>query len=197
MPRSSREDAARTRAAVASSAADLASAEGLASVSLGRIAEQIGISKSGVIGPFRSKEELQLATLRAAAERFRAEVWEPAADLEPGIERLRGVMEAWFSYLERDVFPGGCFLTAAAHEFDGRPGRVRDAIARTWELWLGVLEAEARTAQEAGALSRDRSARQVALELNALAMSANMAKQLHGWPDPTAHAREAAGRVLG
>lgn len=196
MPRSSRAEAARTRSAVVTRAVDLGSAAGLEAVSIGRLADELGLSKSGVIGPFGSKEELQLAAVQAASERFRAEVWDPVADLPQGLPRLAAIVEAWFSYLERDVFPGGCFLTAASLEFDDRPGAVRDAIAAAFTYWLAVLEREAATAQERGELSGEPGPRQLAFQLNAYVMAGNWAKQLYGGSAQLAAARAAAQQLL-
>lgn len=177
-------------------AVELGSAIGLEAVSIGRLADELGLSKSGVIGPFGSKEALHLAAVQAASERFRAEVWDPVADLPQGLPRLVAIVDAWFSYLERDVFPGGCFLSAASLEFDDRPGAVRDAIAATWTHWLAVLEREAATAQERGELGGEPSARQLAFQLNAYVMAGNWAKQLFGGSTSLAGARAAAQQLL-
>jgi len=177
-------------------AVDLGSAAGLEAVSIGRLADELGLSKSGVIGPFGSKEELHLAAVQAASERFRAEVWDPVADQPPGLPRLVAIVDAWFSYLERDVFPGGCFLSAASLEFDDRPGAVRDAIAAAWTYWLAVLEREAATAQERGELSGEPGPCQLAFQLNAYVMAGNWTKQLFGGSAPLAGARAAAQQLL-
>ncbi len=197
MPRSSQAEAARTRAAVVDRTVELGSAEGLEAISVGRLATELGLSKSGVIGPFGSKEELQLAALRAALDRFTEEVWAPAAGRSPGLERLRAMVDAWFSYLEREVFPGGCFLTAASLEFDDRPGPMRDAIAKSWTRWLALLEQEARTAQQRGELGSDTDPAQLAFQLNAYVMAGNWGKQLYGGPAPLQAGRAAAHQLLG
>src|SRR3712207_6256551 len=97
------------------------------------------MSKAGVIGHFGSKEALQLAALEQAVAIFTREVWDRAASEERGLPRLRAIADAWVSYLQRDVFPGGCFLTAASCEWDGRDGPVRDRVVGTMDLWLSVL----------------------------------------------------------
>ena len=185
-----------TRAAVVDSAAALGSGEGLDGLSIGRIASELGLSKSGVIGHFGSKENLQLAAVEAAAQRFRAEVWDPVAGEPAGLTRLRALMEAWLSYLEREVFPGGCFLTAAAVEFDDRPGAVRDAVAATWTLWLDVLEREAARAQAQEELASEISPRQIVLQLNAYVMAGNWNKQLFRQPEALTPSRVAIDRLL-
>src|SRR3954453_6696363 len=127
MPRRSAADAARTRTSILDRSVAVASVEGLEGLTIGRLATDLDMSKAGVLGHFGTKEELQLAALRAAREVYRREVWDRAASAAPGRARLLAIADAWMSYLARDVFPGGCFVTAAAAEFDDRPGRVHDA----------------------------------------------------------------------
>lgn len=196
-PRRSAAAAAATRAAVLDEAVELASREGLEGVSIGDLAAQMGMSKAGVVGPFGSKEALQLAALARASEIFRREVWERAAGREPGLPRLRAICEAWISYLERDVFPGGCFLTQTGAEFDGRPGPVRDALLETSKLWQAVLRREAQTARRRDELPADSDPAQVAFELEAVAQGVNTARQLRGDPRAGARGRAAMRRVLG
>jgi AcrR family transcriptional regulator len=179
MGRRSNAEAALTRRRVVDRAADLGSVEGLEAATIGRLADELGLSKGGVIGPFGSKERLQLAAVEAAVARVRREVWAPVADRPPGLDRLRALLDAWLSYLEREVFPGGCFLTAASLEFDDRPGAVRDAVAAAWTRWLELIEGEVRAAQEQGAIGSERSARQIAFELHGHVMAGNWAKQLY------------------
>lgn len=197
MPRNSKEGAARTRATLVARAVDIGSAEGLETLSIGRLAGETGMSKSGVAGQFGSKRGLQLAAVEAANQRFREEVWEPVASEPEGLPRLHALMESWISYLEREVFPGGCFLTAAAIEYDDRPGPVREAIADAWQLWLRLLAREAATAQRAGDLDRGTDPDQLAFELHSAVLGGNFARQLLGGPDPLAHSRAAVARLLG
>lgn len=196
-PRSSATEASRTRAAIVEQAVARASVEGLEGVTIGTLAAGLGMSKAVVIGPFGSKEKLQLAALDGAVEILRAEVWERAAAADPGLGRLEAIAEAWISYLERDVFPGGCFLTAASCEFDGRPGRVRDAVARTLRLWNAVLAAEVVIAIEAGQMASTPDPEQVAFEMNAVAMAVNQARQLRADDRAGERGRAAMARVLG
>jgi AcrR family transcriptional regulator len=177
-PRRSATAALQTRADIIERAMLVASVEGLDGFTLGRLAHDLQMSKSGVLGHFRTKEELQLHALEAAAQVFTREVWEPSLGAEPGLARLEAICDAWISYLERGVFPGGCFLTAASCEFDGRPGPVHDAIRTTLELWQRVLRSQVRVAIDAGELPGDADPEMIAFQLNALAMGANQAVQL-------------------
>ncbi|MGI5286055.1 TetR/AcrR family transcriptional regulator [Nonomuraea polychroma] len=196
-PRKSAAEALGTRSAILDRSVAVASVEGLEGLTIGRLAAELGMSKSGVLGHFGSKEALQLAVLDRAADVFRAEVWEPARPADPGVPRLRALCEAWISYLERGVFPGGCFFVAAAHEFDGREGRVRDAVEAQFDAWRGRLCKEARRAAAAGDLPAGTDAGQLAFELLGLIMAMNHTLQLHRDPDAAARARRAVNARLG
>jgi AcrR family transcriptional regulator len=178
MPRRSAAAVAATRAAVTKEAVDRASIDGLEGLTIGGLAEAAEMRKSSVFSLFGSKQELQRAAFDAAIEQFTREVWEPAAERPPGRERLLALCEAWLSYHEREVLPGGCFMTTATIEYDARPGPMRDAIARTMEQWLGVLEREAAIAVERGELPVDTDPGDVAFQLNAVAAAASYGFQL-------------------
>jgi AcrR family transcriptional regulator len=195
-PRSSATVAAATRAGIVEAAVRQASSEGLEAVTIGRLAEKLDMSKAGVIGPFGTKEDLQLATLEQAIEIFRIAVWEPVAEVEPGLPRLEAIIDSWLAYLTGNVLPGGCFLTQSATEFDGRPGRVRSEIARTLHLWERVLENEAAVAIENGGLPAGTDPSQVAFEFGAMAQAVNQAFQLHGESDAADRGRRGMRRVL-
>jgi AcrR family transcriptional regulator len=160
-----------TREAILARAVEVASTDGLEGLTIGRLAGELGLSKSGLFGHFGSKEELQLAALREAERRFRREVVEPALGESAGAARLRALCESYLDHLERPAFPGGCFFTAAAAEFDGRPGRVRQAIGQAMAEWLGGLEQEARAAGVP-------DPRRLAFEVHSFALAANLRYQL-------------------
>ena len=190
-------EAQTTRQAILRRSVDIASVEGLEGLTIGRLATDLEMSKAGVIGHFGSKEELQLATLELAADIFSAAVWEPAADLEPGLPRLLGIIDAWIRYADRPSFPGGCFIAAASFEWDAREGRVHDAVAAFTHRWRKVLAAEIRTAIDAGDLPADTDAEQAAWSLEALASGMNPARQLHGDKDTATWSLRAMHAVLG
>jgi len=179
MPRRSVEEARNTRDTIVRRAMDIASLQGLEGITIGRLATDLHMSKAGVIGHFGSKEALQLAALEAATKVFRREVWERAARARPGRERLEAMCDAWVDYLARGTFPGGCFLTAASTEFDGREGPVRDAVTEALALWNRVLEREAATAIADGDLRRDADPADVAFAILGAALALNQAVQLH------------------
>ena len=168
----------RTRQSILERAVDLASVEGLEGLTIGRLADELGMSKSGLFAHFGSKEELQLATIEAAGQRFVSEVLRPALAEPRGYPRLIAICRSWISYVRRNVFPGGCFFAAASFEFDGRPGAVRDAIVRAMDDWIGTLERAIRMAQDEGHIDSSVDPKQLAFELNSLFFGANFAHQL-------------------
>jgi AcrR family transcriptional regulator len=197
MPRRSEAAVAETRAAVTQAAVERASVDGLEGLTIGGLAGEAQMRKSSVFSLFGSKEDLQRATLEAAVEQFRQEVWDPVADRQPGLPRLLALCDSWLDYHRREVMPGGCFLTTATIEYDARPGPMRDAIAKTMKQWLGVLEREAAAAIEAGDLAADADPADIAFELNALAAAASYGFQLWRDPEVFERARRSMRRALG
>ena len=195
MPRSSREAAAQTRESILREVVDEASIAGLDGITLGTVAESLEMSKAGVVGPFGSKEKLQLEALSRAAETFREDVWDRAGEAS-GLPRLEALIEAWLEHLARPTFPGGCFLTQAAADFDARPGAVRDAIRAISRRWERAIAAEVATAVAQGEID-DVDPAQAAFEINAIAQGVNQAIQLHGDSAAVARGRAAMRRALG
>ena len=157
----------------------IASVEGLDGLSIGRLAAELDVSKSGVFARFGSKEELQLATVAAAREVFVDAVVRPAFEVPPGLERLWRLCAGWIEYSRGRVFPGGCFFSSVSAEYDARPGRVRDAVADALASWSEVLERAADDARQLGQLESTCDARQLAFELSALVSAANAHSVLH------------------
>jgi AcrR family transcriptional regulator len=177
----------RTRNAILRRAADIASEDGLQGLSIGRLATDLGVSKSGLFGYFGSKEELQLATIRTAMGVYLNEVIRPALAVPPSLGRVRSLCENWLSYSQRRVFPGGCFFFTVTAEFDARPGRVRDAIAAASLEWTRLVTRAIEDARQLGELTDDTDADQLAFELIAFMETANATSLLHD--DPTAYER--------
>jgi AcrR family transcriptional regulator len=196
MPRSSREAAARTRDSIVREMVDEASVAGLDGITIGTLAGRLQMSKAGVVGPFGSKERLQLEALERAAATFREEVWEPALAVPPGRARLERVIETWLAHLARPTFPGGCFLTQAAADFDARPGAVRDAIRAIADRWRAALAGEVESALRHGELDSI-DPQQAAFELNAIAQGVNQAIQLHDDRAAVSRGRAGMRRALG
>src|SRR5918996_878479 len=136
-----RADGERSRQAILKGATELATIDGLDGLSIARLADHIGMSKSGLYAHFGSKEELQLATVETAAEIFNADVVAPTETVTSPLARLEALCESFLSHLERRVFPGGCFFVSAAAEFDTHPGPVKEEVAAFLRGWLATLEA--------------------------------------------------------
>jgi AcrR family transcriptional regulator len=169
---------ARTRETILRTAVGVASVRGLEGLSIGSLADELGMSKSGLFAHFGSKEDLQLAAIEMARQIFIDEVFRPALESERGLLRLWKLCDSWLSHTQRKVFPGGCFFTGAAFEYDSRSGPIRDRIAAVMQEWLGALTRAVEEAQAAGDLDAKVDARQLAFEIQSLAMGAVWASQL-------------------
>lgn len=187
-PRRSTAAGTRTRAAVLAAAADLVSVEGLDGLTVGTLASQLGMSKSGLFAHFGSKQDLQLATIEEARQRYMREVISPALGAGPGIARLYALCESFLSYVERAVFPGGCFFASAMAELGAKPASVvRDGITDCQTQWMGTLERAAGDARDRRELRPTSDPAQLAFELEAALISANW--YFHLYKDATYLAR--------
>ena len=169
-----RSDGERSRAAILREAARLATVDGLDGLSLARLADAVGMSKSGLFAHFGSKEELQLATVDAASAIFEQLVIEPASQAAAGVPRLRVYIERFLDHVEEGVFPGGCFFVSAVSELDTHPGPVRDGAMAFSQRWLALLAEEVAAAQADGELDPAADPPQIAFELNAFMVLGNM-----------------------
>jgi AcrR family transcriptional regulator len=168
---------ARTRRTIVRHAVDVASLEGLNGLSLGRLAADLGLSKSGVQTLFGAKENLQVAAAECAREVFHDAVIRPALAEPPGVARLRALTERWIAYAETPLFPGGCFWAANLAEFDSRPGQVRDTLSLHQQNWRDLIAAELRHAADTGQIA-DLDADLAAFQIDAVLMAANTALRL-------------------
>lgn len=186
----------RTREAILETAAALATQEGLAPLSIGRLAEASGMSKSGLFAHFGSKEELQLKTLRAARRIFYEAAVRPAQDVPEGIERLAALVKADIEYLSGDAFDGGCLFISSAAEYDSRPGPIRDLVRETMVSWLDLLADQAAIARDNGELKPGTDPRGLAWELHAFGLALNWDRQLNRAGDARERARTASHERL-
>jgi AcrR family transcriptional regulator len=191
-----RSDGERSRNAILREAAQLATVEGIAGLSIGRLATAVGMSKSGLFAHFGSKEGLQLATIETASDLFNEHVIEPASNAPTGIERLRQLTEGFLRHLEDDVFVGGCFFASVAAEMDTRPGPVRDLAVQVIDEWLKRLQGAIRDAQAEDAIESSEDAEQLAFELDAYLLLANAQFVVSRESTPIARARVALERRL-
>ena len=176
MPRRARGQ--RTRSTILRRAVDIASAEGLEGLTVGRLADDLGMSKSGLFAHFGSKEELQLATVEMARQIFIDQITRPALSASKGMPRVWSIIDRWLAHIERGIFKGGCFFTAASFEFDSRRGPVRDRIAEIMREWLNVLVRAMEQAQLAGHMKPDADPVYLAFEIQSLAIGGHWANQL-------------------
>lgn len=176
--RRTRSDGERSRRTILMAATRLATVEGLEGLSIGRLAAETGMSKSGLFAHFGSKEELQLATIELAEEIFREEVMTPALAVE-GVARVRALSEGFIAHIDRQVFPGGCFFASAAAEMDTRPGRVRDRVLATLGLWSGLFLEGLEVARARGEIAESCDPAQLTFEINAMLAQANGLFLLH------------------
>jgi len=189
--RRTRADGERSRQAILRAAADLATIDGLEGISIGNLAAHIGMSKSGLYAHFRSKEELQLATVETAWEIFNAEVVEPTPPTAGPLEELRALCDRFLSYVERRVFPGGCFFASTTAEFDTHPGPVKDKVASVQQRWTELLQQLIRGAQVTGSLDASEDPKQLAFEVHAFLLMGNTTFVLDDNPHHLRQARVA------
>lgn len=182
---------ARTRESILHVAVNLASVEGLEGISIGRLADELRMSKSGLFAHFGSKEDLQLATVDAAREIFIEHVVRPALAQPKGMPRLWSLCDNWLGYVEQRVFAGGCFFAAASFEFDSRPGPVRNRIVMAMKEWLDMLTRAIEDAKQLGDIKVSVDPRQLALEIYSLAIGALWGFQLLGEKKALDNARTA------
>ena len=166
-----------TRVAILDEAVQLASRVGFDGLSIGRLAEQADMSKSGLFAHFRSKEQLQLQAMDRARARFVDVVVRPSLATPRGEARVRAVFDNWLTWA-RQTLDGGCIFVAAAAELDDRPGPLRDALVTNERDWLDVLATVAGTAVAEGEFRSDLDLRQFAFELHALMLGHHHASRL-------------------
>jgi AcrR family transcriptional regulator len=196
-PRHPRADGARTRAAILRAAASLATVEGLEGLSIGNLAAATGMSKSGLYAHFASKEDLQLATVAEAERIFTADVVQPALAARPGLAQLAAACEAFLGYVQRRVFPGGCFFAATALEMGTRPGPVRDRVAAISSGFTAQLRSFAATAAGQHELPAREDPGRLAFELHAILLGADTGFVLHDDPAVLDLARQVIRQRLG
>src|SRR4051812_22973398 len=163
-----RADGERTRRAILRAAASLATVDGLEGLSIGNLADALGMSKSGLYAHFRSKEELQLATVDEAGRIFEDEVVRPAMAAPPGLAQLLAMCEAFFDHLARRTFRGGCFFAGGVLEMGTRPGPVKERVAAFQHGFVGVIRSFAAAAVERGELPAAEDPTELAFELNGI-----------------------------
>lgn len=184
-----------TKSAILDEALAVASQVGFTGLSIGRLAEQTGMSKSGLFAHFQSKEQLQLQTLAHAKRRFVDTTVRPALTVPRGEKRLRELFERWLTW-ESQTLPGGCIFVTGSVEFDDQPGPMRDALVADQRDWLDTIATVVETAVTEGDFRPDLDARQVAFELQALTLGFHHFARLLGDEHAADHARTAFEGIL-
>src|SRR5262245_55931241 len=172
--RKPRDDGQRSRQAILDAAARLATTHGLQELSIGELAQHIGMSKSGLYAHFKSKEELELATIDTAAEIFENDVIRRIPESVRGTARVMALSEAFFEHLARRVYPAGCFFATVAAQLAPRPGRARDRVVKLQEAWIGQFIAALRQACDDGDIQSDADLDQLSFTITAMWFPANV-----------------------
>jgi len=184
-----------TRQRIIAHALRLASSVGLEAVTIGELASDLGLSKSGLFAHFKSKERLQLDILDAAADHFRTRIFVPALSVPRGEARLEAVFEHWLCWVNSPELPGGCIFLAGALEWDDRQGAVRERLVSWFEALTQGLEKAARLAVECGDFRADLDVAQFAYEMQAAVMKYHLDVRLLRHERAGRHARQAWQRL--
>jgi AcrR family transcriptional regulator len=184
-----------TRAAIVEAALAIARRDGLEGLTIGALAERLGMSKSGVFAHFGSREDLQLAVLRAYAERFVDTVLRPAVRSERGLPRLHAIVDQWLALLAQEL-EAGCILIGGASEYDDRPGPMRDALAAIVTSWKAELVRALEQARACGHLRADIDCEQMVFEIYGLMLMLHQDARLLNGKDSIRRARRGLQRLI-
>ncbi len=185
-----------TRQAILDHATTLATTVGLDGLSIGQLAADLNLSKSGLFAHFQSKEALQLAVVETASDRFTERVVRPGLKAPRGEPRVRALLTRWLAWGAASNTAGGCFFVAASTELDDRPGPVRDAVVQRQRDWIDLLAGAVRAAVTEGHLRADTDAEQLAFELWGAALAFHHYARLLDVPNAEARALAAVDRLI-
>ena len=185
----------QTRAAILGAALALASHKGLGGLSIGAIAEVLGMSKSGVFAHFGSREELQISVVREYHARFEDEVFTPALAAVRGVPRLRELFNRWLRRVSVEI-DSGCIYISGAVEFDDQPGPVRDALVGMVQTWQRALERAIRLAIDSGHFRADTDPAEVLFDMHGLILALHHDARFLRAPGAVQRAHAAFERVL-
>ncbi len=185
-----------TRQLILEHAVRLGSKIGLSGLTIGSLAKDLGLSKSGLFAHFQSKETLQLETLRYAGSSFLDAVVKPGLKAPRGEPRVRSLFERWLEWPRHDRLQGGCFLVAAATELDDRPGVLRELLVTMQSGWLGVLAGTVRFAIEVGDFHRGVDPEQFAHDIYGVMLAFHHASRLLADPGAEARSRRSFEALL-
>ena len=177
-----------TRSRILETALRAASVDGLEGITLGKVAADVGMSKSGLFAHFDSKEALQVDVLTAAAEKFAEVVVTPAFAAPRGEPRLRALFERWLVWEQHESLPGGCVFMHATAELDDRPGPAREALVAQQRRWLETLAKAVRLTVDAGHFRGDVDPELFAFQMYGIVLSYYHSARLFRDPNSRAHA---------
>jgi AcrR family transcriptional regulator len=186
----------RSRRSILETAATLASVEGLEGLSLGRLASHLGISKSGLFAHFSSKEQLQLETIRTAAEMYGRDVMSKALEAEPGTGRILAFADTFLDYVRHGPFPGGCFFIASFLDPANLRGPVKEALAEVQRGLIDFMAENIRIAQENGEISTEGDPEELAFEIDSYLVGADVNFILFDDPGRLASAKASIRRLV-
>jgi AcrR family transcriptional regulator len=170
----------QTRVAILDAALKVASKLGLEGLTIGTLADETGMSKSGLFAHFGSREGLQLAVLEHAAQRYGERVFAPVLKIERGLPRLRALFERWLEWTHSSGLPGGCIMISAANEYDDRPGPIRDAVIANQHRGIAITEKAVRLAVQEGHLRSDTDPKQIGFEMLGIVLASHNHRRLLG-----------------
>ena len=185
-----------TREAILRHAVGLASRVGLSGLSIGRLAQELDLSKSGLFSHFHSKEALQLQVLEYGAARFVESVVKPALACPRGVARIEGLLDRWLAWSRSDPISGGCFFVAMATDLDDRPGPTRDLLVRLQRSWMDLLADLVRATVREGRFRPDTDAEQFAHDMYGVMLAYHHASRLLGDPAAEERARRALAALV-
>lgn len=185
-----------TRAQILAAAVEQASQSGFESLTIGTLADRIGMSKSGLFAHFGSKLELQLAAVEEAARLFAEAVFQPALKAPRGLKRLHALFENWISWPHRASLPGGCPIDAASREYHHQPGPMREAVLSKQKRLDAELTRAVRLAIETGELASDAEPGQIAFDMIGIVLAFYRSEMLLGTLEASRRARAAFDRLI-
>jgi AcrR family transcriptional regulator len=185
----------QTKQAIVDAALALASRSGLEGLSIGVLADAMGMSKSGVFAHFGSREELQISVIRAYHERFNLEVFMPSLKAQRGLPRVQKIFELWLQRVSEEI-DSGCIYISGAVEFDDRPGAVRDALVEMVQTWHDALRKAIGFAVASGELRADADTDQILFELHGLVLALHHDARFMRQPKSVERAMRGFERVI-
>ncbi len=185
----------QTRSAIVAAACELAARDGLEGLTIGALAERMGMSKSGVFAHFGSREDLQIAVLKAYEQRFVDDVLKPGLEAPRGLARLRAIFGNWLDRTAVEA-ASACIWISGATEYDDRPGSVRDELVGMVRSWQRELVRAIRQAIDTGELRADTDPGELVFDLYGVILVLHHDARLMDSPDAPARARRAFDRLI-